>query len=110
MRKLSKEEKKLYGRDPRVFSDIYGNYYRRSMREVRNSRKCAAGIREFEDERGRMTAKDAERILRCAWYGDKVPKYLRVKYPKLSRGIHGQSDLNRQVVENILERKGNANL
>lgn len=110
MRKISNEERFLYGRDPRVFSDIYGNYYRRSMREVRNSKKCFAGIRKFEDERGRMTAKDAERILRCAWYGDKVPKWIRVKYPKLSRGIHGQSDLNRQVVENILGRKENANL
>ena len=106
MRKLSKEEKKLYVFDSRVFTDAFGNYYRRSMREVRNSRKCAADIRKFEDERGRMTAKDAERILRCAWYGDKVPKWLRVKYPKLSKGIHGQSDLNRQVVEDILGRKG----
>lgn len=106
MRKISNEERFLYGRDSRVFMDAFGNYYRRSMREVRNSRKCAAGIRKFEDERGRMTAKDAERILRCAWYGDKVPKWLRVKYPKLSR----KSDLNIQVVENILGRKRNANL
>ena len=110
MRKISNEERFLYGRDSRVFMDAFGNYYRRSMREVRGSRRCAAGIRKFEDERGRMTAKDAERMLRCAWYGDKVPKWLRVKYPKLSRGIHGQSDLNRQVVENVLERKRNANL
>lgn len=110
MRKLSEEEKNLYRFDSRVFMDAFGDYYRRSMREVRSSKRFAAGIRKFEDERGRMTAKDAERILRCAWYGDKVPKWLRVRYPKLSRGIHGQSDLNRQVVENILERKRNANL
>ena len=106
MRKLSIEERFLYGRDSRVFMDAFGNYYRRSMWEVRNSRRCAAGIRKFENERRQMTAQDAERILRCAWYGDKVPKWLRVKYPKLSRGIHGQSDLNRQVVEDIFGKKG----
>lgn len=103
MRKLSKEEKNLYWFDSRVFTDAFGNYYRRSMREVRGTRICAAGIRKFEDERRKMTAKDAERILRCDWYGDKVPKWLRVKYPKLSR----KSDLNIQVVENILGRKMN---
>lgn len=109
MRKLSKEEKILYGRDPRIFTDAYGDYYRRSMREVRGSRICAASIRKFEDDKKRMTAKDAERILRCEWYGDKVPKWLRLKYPKLSRGIPHKSDLNIQVVENILRRKGYAN-
>lgn len=103
MRKISIKEKCLYGRDPRIFTDAFGNYYRRSMREVRGTRRCAAGIRKFENERRQMTAKDAERILRCGWYGDKVPKWLRVKYPKLSR----KSDLNIQVVENILERKLN---
>ena len=103
MRKITIKEKCLYGRDPRVFTDAFGNYYRRSMREVRGTRRCAAGIRKFENERRQMTAKDAERILRCDWYGDKVPKWLRVKYPKLSR----KSDLNIQVVENILGRKMN---
>lgn len=103
MRKLSKEEKNLYWFDSRVFMDAFGDYYRRSMREVRSSRRFATGIRKFENERRQMTAKDAERILRCDWYGDKVPKWLRVKYPKLSR----KSDLNIQVVENILGRKLN---
>lgn len=103
MRKISKEEKKLYVFDSRVFMDAFGNYYRKAMREVRARRRFAAGIRKFEDERRKMTAKDAERILRCDWYGDKVPKWLRVKYPKLSR----KSDMNIQVVENILGRKMN---
>lgn len=103
MRKITIKEKCLYGRDPRIFTDAFGNYYRRSMREVRGTRRCAAGIRKFENERRQMTAKDAERLLRCDWYGDKVPKWLRVKYPKLSR----KSDLNIQVVENILGRKLN---
>lgn len=106
MRQISKEEgKRNYLINSRVFCDCWGNYYLYSKKEMRRRRKCFIGMDHLEAEKKRITAKDAEKILRCDWYGDKLPKWLIIKYPQLTHGIPGKNKMNIQLVENILERK-----